>query len=118
MWTRFRRELLKSADLRVLYVAPRECWPATSGARVRDYNLASQLARRSELTCLAFSTDPAQKDVLRSNVGADSEIRQILVPRPKGYSPGTVLKGLAGPIPVTVLNYTTRFDGERTRADS
>jgi glycosyltransferase involved in cell wall biosynthesis len=38
---------------------------------------------------------------------ADCGFEQSLVRRPKAYSPRNLLLGLAGPLPVTVLNYTS-----------
>src|SRR5947209_20192817 len=37
-------------EMRVLYFAPHQLWPVTSGARLRDYHLASGLAERCDVT--------------------------------------------------------------------
>jgi len=36
--------------MRILYFAPHQIWPINTGARLRDYQLARQLAARSSVT--------------------------------------------------------------------
>ena len=43
----------------------------------------------------------------RGKVGFEEELDCILVPRPAIYSLSNLIRGLAGPLPVTVLNFTT-----------
>src|SRR5580765_8896926 len=45
--------------------------------------------------------------VWRGRVGFEQELNCILVPRPATYSLSNLIRGLAGPLPVTVLNFTT-----------
>ncbi|MDP9169776.1 MAG: glycosyltransferase [Acidobacteriota bacterium] len=102
--------------MRILYFSPRDCWPLTTGARLRDYHLARQLALRADVTYIGFASDPLQRRIARTRVGADGEIDQITVPRGQAYSAGNILRGVLGPLPVPVLNYTTAaMAGELTR---
>jgi len=76
-----------------------------TGAKLRDYHFARQLARRFEVTCLAFAEEDAQKapgdDIASLFQGIE------LAPRGKNYTPLKLASGLLGRLPVTVLNYTT-----------
>ncbi|MEP6714673.1 MAG: glycosyltransferase [Terriglobia bacterium] len=94
--------------MRILYFSPRDCWPLTTGARLRDYHLARQLARHADVTYMGFASDPAATRIVRERVGADGEIDQITVPRAAGYSIPNILLGIAGPLPIPVLNYKTK----------
>lgn len=123
--------------MRVLYFAPKECWPPTTGARLRNYHLARVLAQSSPLTYLAFSDDVAALQEGRQSIGegtasfdakdghpgngaGGAEVkaqagglapwceRVILVPQEPGYTPVKLARGALGRIPVTVLNYTSR----------
>ena len=49
----FRRAL----TMRCLYFSPRICWPLISGAHLRDFYFARQLARNAQLK-LRFSSSP------------------------------------------------------------
>jgi glycosyltransferase involved in cell wall biosynthesis len=90
--------------MRLLYFSSRDCWPLTTGARIRDYQLAKHLSLRADvhyagLCAAAQSPAPAPP-------GCGFE--QSLLSREKAYSAVNVLRGLAGPLPVTVLNYTSQ----------
>jgi sugar transferase (PEP-CTERM/EpsH1 system associated) len=86
--------------MRVLFLSPRQCWPTTTGARLREYHLARQIARKVELTLLAFSDDPMTDGLAFCR-------ETIVVPPPKRYTFWKLLTGIAGRDPVPVLNYTT-----------
>jgi len=90
--------------MRILYFSSRECWPLTSGARLRDYHLARQLARNASVTYfgLRLGDEPAA-ELPPASSGFD---RVVIVPRDRAYTPGKLLRGLIGPDPVTVLNYS------------
>lgn len=89
--------------MRVLYFSPRNCWPATTGARLRDFHLARQLAAKAELTYIGFTHGESKKERLEPLLG--SEV--ILVRREPGYAPANLLRGMLGPTPISVLNYTS-----------
>ena len=41
---------MRRLNPRVLYFAPKECWPTTTGARVRNYHLARALEQSNNLS--------------------------------------------------------------------
>lgn len=86
-----------------MYFSPRECWPLNTGARLRDYHLASQLARRARVTYLglrAHMEPPA--DPPPDSSGFE---HVIVAPREPAYTPWKLLRGFTGPHPVSTLNY-------------
>lgn len=98
--------------LRVLYFAPRECWPTNTGAKLRNFHLARELARRASVTYLSFSDVSNRIDSrdgleARSPLFADERGRTITVPYERGYTVSKIIRGLLGPTPLPVLNYTT-----------
>jgi sugar transferase (PEP-CTERM/EpsH1 system associated) len=88
--------------MRVLHFAPRVCWPLDTGAKLRNYHLAKVLSEQASITLLAFS-DPEQTF---GNLKSFYE-RVISVPREPGYTISKIARGLLGPTPLPVLNYTT-----------
>ena len=89
--------------MRVLYFSPRDCWPITTGARLRDFHLAQQLALKATLTYIGFITGEPKRERLEPL--ANSEV--VLIPREPGYAPLNLVRGLLGPTPISVLNYTS-----------
>jgi len=88
--------------MRILYFSSRECWPLNTGARLRDYHFARQLARRAEVTYYGLRN---QNDPPMVPIPADAGLQeQVIVEKDESYSPGKLLKGLIGPVPVTLLN--------------
>ncbi len=88
--------------MRILYVSPRQSWPATSGAKLRDFHFALALGTRSELTYVYYP-----EAGLPPLTAGDFPFchRIVSVPRPRAYSAGRVLKGLFSRWPLPVLNY-------------
>src|SRR6266550_3294835 len=50
-----RLQGISSSCLRVLHFVPRVPWPLNTGAKLRNYHLARQLARSAQISLLAFS---------------------------------------------------------------
>jgi glycosyltransferase involved in cell wall biosynthesis len=126
---------------RILFFAPKECWPPNTGARLRNYYLARDLSRNAEVTYLAFADDDIQPAVkndvsdapanfgpftaahpLLAPVADQSESgcerpasfhRTVTVRRTAGYSISNLVRGAIGRTPITVLNYTTREMADR-----
>jgi sugar transferase (PEP-CTERM/EpsH1 system associated) len=94
-------------SLEVLFLSPRLCWPLDSGRRLREFHLAKAVSRRANLTILTFG----DHDSLTA--GDVTFCRMIPVPPPRRYSPGNVLRGLAGETPLPVLNYTSALMQEQ-----
>jgi glycosyltransferase involved in cell wall biosynthesis len=92
--------------MRVLYFTPHSCWPLTTGARLRDYYLARELAARGPVTfvglCHPGAGEPAEPP-------ADAGFRcHITLTRNRSYTPLKLVRGLLGPTPIPVLNYSSR----------
>jgi glycosyltransferase involved in cell wall biosynthesis len=87
--------------MQILYFAPHQFWPVNTGARLRDYQLARQLAVRSSVTFVEMRHAGEEPHVPPDGAGLAS-----LVSLNKGrtYTPSKVVRGLAGPTPMTVLN--------------
>lgn len=87
--------------MRILYFSPRECWPLNTGARLRDYHFARELAGRAAVTYLGLRShnDPPPVDP-----PAESGFeRSVLVETDATFTPLKLIRGVAGPVPVTVL---------------
>jgi glycosyltransferase involved in cell wall biosynthesis len=88
--------------MRILYFSSRECWPLNTGARLRDYHFARQLARRAEVTYYGLRNP---NDPQLVSIPAEAGLRdQAIVEKDESYSPAKLIKGLIGPVPVTLLN--------------
>jgi sugar transferase (PEP-CTERM/EpsH1 system associated) len=92
--------------MRILFFSPRSFWPPDTGAKLRDYHLARQLAAHADVTYLGFSEAGADGGEGAAAAGSVFE-RVELVPRDPGYTPLKLARGVVGRVPVTVLNYTT-----------
>jgi len=91
--------------MRILYFSPRQCWPRDTGAKLRDYYLASQLATRCPVTYLGLR-DPSEAS--SEPPAAESGFAGYhAVERESTYTPSKLLRGLIGPTPLTVLNYSS-----------
>lgn len=91
--------------MRILYFSSRECWPLNTGARLRDYHLAHQLAQYAEVSYLGLrmhNDPPAETIPLSAGLHA-----QQIVDKDPSFSPGKLIRGLIGPMPVTLLNCIT-----------
>lgn len=96
--------------MRILYFSSRECWPLNTGARLRDYHFARQLARRAEVTYYGLRNP---NDPPLAATPAEAGLReQVIVEKDESYSPAKLIKGLIGPVPVTLLN----CESERAKA--
>ncbi|HEY6331599.1 MAG TPA: glycosyltransferase [Blastocatellia bacterium] len=114
---------------RILFFAPKECWPPDTGAKLRNYYLARDLAQEAEVTYLSFDDSSCQAIIQRESDGsagrnshsasrrvADTGFevpaalfhRTVIVRRPARYKLSNIVRGAVGRIPLTVLNYTTR----------
>jgi len=93
------------APVKLLYFAPHQAWPPNTGGRIRDYQLARQLAARCSVTFAEMrpageaECKPPQHSGL-TNV--------VTLNKGSAYTPFKILRGLAGPVPVTLLNCWSR----------
>src|SRR5436189_2540839 len=118
--------------MRILYFAPKECWPATTGALVRNYHLARALAHSADVTYLSFSDSRNGSGAQNSAIDLQPELNQlarhnngerqakdedplawcerlVCVPQASSYTPLKLARGALGRTPVTVLNYTSHL---------
>jgi glycosyltransferase involved in cell wall biosynthesis len=98
--------------LRILYFSSRECWPLNTGARLRDYHLARELARRASLTYLGLR-NPLDPPSIPPPAEA---LQSIVIAKDPEYTATKILRGFVGPVPVNVLNcWTARAVAELRR---
>jgi sugar transferase (PEP-CTERM/EpsH1 system associated) len=91
--------------VRLLYFAPHQAWPVNTGARLRDYQLARHLAARCSLTFAEMRSSREAWCKPPEHCGLTS---MITLDKGRTYSPSRILRGLAGPVPLTVLNCWSR----------
>ena len=93
----------QSKAMFLLYFVTHPVWPLTSGNRLRDYHLARQLAARASVTLVELLNSGEQPSSPPSDCLFD---RVISLNRGPAYTPGKVLRGIIGPTPLTILNYS------------
>ena len=72
--------------MRLLYFAPHQIWPVNTGARLRDYQLARQLAARSSLTFVEMRHAGQEPHIPPDDSGLAASshwIRAARIPHPK-----------------------------------
>jgi len=87
---------------KILFLCPQPLWPINTGARLRNFHLANSLGADCQVTILQIThpgEDPAPP-------GPSTFYQVLSAERGKSYTPMKLIRGLAGPTPVTVLNYT------------
>lgn len=116
-------KLFSSTRLKVLHFVPRLSWPLNTGAKLRNYHLAKNLATHADIDLLAFS-ESSKTDLNFDNLRDSSYppppqvfYKEIaLVARDHGYTPGKLFRGALGKVPLPVLNYTTSSMKDTLRA--
>jgi sugar transferase (PEP-CTERM/EpsH1 system associated) len=88
--------------VRILFLSPRQCWPAVNGARLREYHCLRALGRHAAVTYVYFSGS-GEKPLTPEDLPFCERI--IGVPKSKPYQWRNLLRGLAGNRPLSVLNY-------------
>ncbi len=92
-----------SLPIRILFVCPQPLWPTNTGARLRNFHLASALGTNCQVTVLQITQ---QRD--EPAPATPSTFQNVLsATRGKSYTPAKMIRGLVGPLPVTVLNYSS-----------
>jgi polysaccharide biosynthesis protein PslH len=90
--------------MRILFLSPRQAFPARSGAKLREYHFLRALGASADLTYLYFA-DPGADPLTTSDLPFCKEI--VAVPKPPAYGLGNNLRGIFGPWPLPILNYTS-----------
>ena len=98
------RENAALQGTRVLFLSPRQCWPALSGAKLREYHFIRTLGRRAELSYVYFA-GPGEKPLTPDDLPFCRRI--VCVPKPPAYNPWKLVCGALGRWPLPVLNYTS-----------
>src|ERR1700691_930808 len=110
--------------MRVLYFSPRICWPTISGAHLRDFYFGRQLAGNARVTYVGLvnedARDAAEELRRRLELGNGSDpafskraglardaVQVIPLRRDRSYRPANIVRGLLGPTPLNVLNFTS-----------
>jgi polysaccharide biosynthesis protein PslH len=88
--------------MKLLYFAAHQGWPLTSGNRLRDYHQARELAKRGPVTFVEMCHPGEEPSSLPSDCGFDEVIS---LRKGAGYTPGKIVRGVAGSTPLTALNY-------------
>ena len=87
--------------MKILYLAAHQMWPLNTGARLRDYQLARQLSTRALVTFVEMCRAGDEHYIPPKDSGLAGS---VTLNKGRMYSPSKIVRGLAGPIPVTVLN--------------
>ena len=87
--------------IKTLYFAPQPIWPANTGARLRNLQLARQLALQCSVTVAQLRPPGVDQNVPPDDCGFS---RVLALPKNPAYSPLKIVRGLMGPTPVTILN--------------
>lgn len=87
--------------MKLLYFAPHQIWPVNTGARLRDYQLARQLAARSSVTFVEMRRAKEEPHIPPNDSGLASVVTLY---KGRTYTPSKIIRGMAGPTPVTILN--------------
>src|ERR1700730_17363697 len=87
--------------MNIMYFATHQFWPINGGARVRDFQLARRLAARCSVTFVEMSHVGEERCRPPDDCGVSSI---VTLDRGRGYTLSKVIRGMTGPIPLTVLN--------------
>ena len=89
----------------LLYFAPHQAWPVNTGGRLRNHHLARELASRCSVTFVEMRHTGEESYEPPNNSGLADV---ITLDKGCTYSPFKIVRGLVGPVPVTVLNCWSR----------
>ncbi|MBI3649759.1 MAG: glycosyltransferase [Acidobacteria bacterium] len=108
--------------MRILHFAPKDCLPVNTGAKLRNYYFARELAAKAQVTYLSFTENsPAKPCADADNLEPFAPLesfceRVITLPQTSHYTIGNMVRGLVGRFPLTVLNYTTEAMAKQLEA--
>ncbi len=89
--------------MRVLFLAPKQCWPTTTGAMLRNYHLARRISDFASVTLLAFGDHGIPSVDFPSFYD-----NAVTIPRDPSYTLSKIVRGAVGRTPLPILNYTTQ----------
>jgi sugar transferase (PEP-CTERM/EpsH1 system associated) len=90
--------------MRILFLSPRQCFPARSGSKLREFHFLKALGQSAEITYLYF-VDPGSSPL---TVGDLPFCREVIgIPKPPAYGLMKTAMGILGRWPLPILNYTS-----------
>lgn len=88
--------------MKLLFLTSQKIWPLTSGNRLRNYHLARQLGALGSVTLVELCYENEEP----SNPPDDCKFDRIIsLHKSTGYTPIKLIRGMAGPTALTLLNY-------------
>ncbi len=96
--------------MKILFISPHQVWPQNTGAKLRNFHLASALASRCTVTLFQL-LPPAEARREDETAGRFEEI--VAIRKDPSYTPSKLFRGVLGPLPVSVLNYSCHSAAER-----
>jgi len=90
--------------MRILFLSPRQCIPAVTGGKLRDYYFLGALSREAEVDYVYFR-DPELPAIETAQL--PNSRRVVAVTKPDTYTTRQKILGLLGKWPLPVLNYTS-----------
>ena len=90
--------------MRILFLSPRQSFPARSGAKLREYHFLRALGQSAEISYLYF-IDPGASPLTASDLPFCREV--VGVPKPPAYGLAKTAMGILGSWPLPILNYTS-----------
>ena len=87
--------------MRSLYFCPHQILPQNSGGRLRDFQLARQLATNESVTFAEMRSAGEPHQALPEDPGF---VAIVTLCKDRPYSASKIVKGLVGPVPLTILN--------------
>lgn len=92
--------------MRILYLTPRESWPRTSGAKLRDYYFLKHLSKRANITLVGFCQE---EQTGKTASGALSEFSHpTFLSKRSGHSVADIVGGIVTSTPLPIRNYTSK----------
>lgn len=89
---------------RILTLSPRQCSPATSGAKLREMHLLRALGEWGELFLAGFE-DAEAGAVRKTDLMFCRDYGYVS--KPPSYRPSQMIRGVIGKWPLPILNYTS-----------
>lgn len=90
--------------MRILFLSPRQCWPAVTGAKLRELHFLRALGERAVVSYV-FYADPGAPALTKTELPFCEAV--VPVPKPRMYTPAKVLRGVLGNRPLPIVNYTS-----------
>ena len=103
-------------------VQAQDIQPVNTGAKLRNYYFARELAAKARVTYLSFAENHPSKPIISSDkektfVPLESFCERVItLPQESRYTIAKLFRGLVGRYPLTVLNYTNAAMVERLQA--